>query len=99
MLRHLLHSRIGLLGRWLGCYKQRMEIYLFLSLSESRVVAFTSDETGDNLPEIYGPWKRCSTGRAVPLGSRDSAIVEEIRKNGYFLTIGGSEPLAPARVH
>jgi hypothetical protein len=58
-------------------------------MTHSGVLAFTADVTGGNLPAEYAPWQASGSGAAVPVGDKDSAIAESVRRDGYFLMNDG----------
>ena len=42
-----------------------MDVYLFLSGSAWHLRAFTSDQSGANLPAEYGPWTPANGGKVM----------------------------------
>jgi hypothetical protein len=63
-----------------------MPIYIFASRFHSSVKAFTSDETGGNLPDDYAPWY--AAGRAIPVGLDADPVAKAMKRDGYFLVTG-----------
>jgi hypothetical protein len=64
-----------------------MLIYLFISDSEPSVRAFSSDQSGSNLPSEFAPWRRAGSGAIVPIG--DDSVTLVVDRDGYLL-FGGS---------
>jgi hypothetical protein len=60
-----------------------MPIYLFASRSHASVKAFTSDETGGNLPDDYAPWY--AAGGAIQVGRDTDPVAKAVSRDGYFL--------------
>jgi hypothetical protein len=64
-----------------------MGAYLFRSKSDPDVFAFTTDETGANLPQKYGPWQSPGQGQVISVG--EAALTGEIRDalagRGYYI--------------
>lgn len=58
-------------------------IYLFMS-NNNRVRAFTSDQTGDLLPEEYAPWRALNFGRPLVAAPIDP-VAKAIQREGFFL--------------
>ena len=67
-----------------------MRVYLFVSERDTNVSAFTSDDTGGNLPADYGPWRALNGGRGMFLGSVSDRIAITVKLTGYFLVTGRS---------
>jgi hypothetical protein len=63
-----------------------MPLYFFLSEVDAAVRAFSSDETGSNLPASYAPWRRSST--AAVLSVDDGIVAQTVRREGHFLMSG-----------
>jgi len=63
-----------------------MDVYLFLSDS-TQVGAFTSDQSGANLPAEYAPWSPANGGRVMIVGPTDP-VGRAVSKDGFFL-LGG----------
>lgn len=63
-----------------------MRIYLFVSQQDPRVLAFTWDETGSNLPIDLGPWKPSNSGSAVAAGVDAGPLVAVVKNFGYYIT-------------
>jgi hypothetical protein len=62
-----------------------MQVYIFISGKVPNMRAFTSDETGGNLPAEYAPWEAANGGRAMHLGSANDPIAIDVRLDGYHL--------------
>jgi hypothetical protein len=62
-----------------------MEIYIFASNTHPRVSAFTSDQTGGNLPASYAPWRQVNGGKAMSVGSITDSVTLAVRRDGFFL--------------
>jgi hypothetical protein len=86
----------GFAGR---CYNWRMQIYLFASISASGVKAFTSDQTGGNLPEDYAPWSPCGGGTAIPIGTPPDVVANAVRRDGFFLVSARGHPITGRAMH
>jgi hypothetical protein len=63
-----------------------MPLCKFASRSHSSVKAFTSDETGGNLPDDYAPWY--AAGTAIPVGLDTDPVAKAVKRDGYFLVTG-----------
>jgi hypothetical protein len=61
-----------------------MNVFVFVSTIHSS--AFTSDETGGNLPAEYAPW---SLVRRMYLASAVDPIAAGVKENGFFLVSSG----------
>ena len=70
-------------------HRNGMEIYTFISVSRPSVSAFTSDETGGNLPADYAPWQVVGYGKGKPLSSVAETVARAVQRAGYFLISGG----------
>ena len=85
-------SRAGESGG-LNCHP--MQVFLFQSLTDAGIVAFTSRCDGTNLPMEFSPWE--SRGRSTlrigvdiaSVENRADAVLNGIRKSGYFLARWG----------
>jgi hypothetical protein len=64
-----------------------MEIYFFVSRPEPNVKAFTSDQSGANLPADYAPWDKLRSTTA-PTDGDGSPVTAAVRCDGYFLLSG-----------
>jgi hypothetical protein len=64
--------------------QQAMQIYIFSSVRNSSVSAFTSDSTAANLPIAYAPW-RSSMDTALPTWGLADPIMAAIQRDGFFL--------------
>jgi hypothetical protein len=82
------HSRWG---AFRSCDALVMQVYLFISDKASKVRAFTSDETGENLPADYAPWQALNSGRPTTIGSKTDPVSAAIAKDGFFLMSGSSQ--------
>lgn len=83
-----------------------MRVFVFISGRDRDVVGFTANQRGANLPPDYAPWNPAAAGGAVLLGddadhvSDANIVLDGIRRDGYFLAVGGyenDEPSSPAR--
>jgi hypothetical protein len=70
-----------------------MAIYVFVSILRPDILAFTEDEIGSNLPVIYAPWERTSSGSALYVGKDHDRVAAAVRQDGYFLVSGGESDL------
>jgi hypothetical protein len=70
-------------------YGYQMHVHIFGSITWPSVKAFTSDETGANLPTDYSPWRQGKNARATKIDSLSNPIAVMIRRYGYFLLFGG----------
>jgi hypothetical protein len=66
-------------------------IFVFTSAKDLDAFGFTADETGDNLPSAYAPWKAAAEGGAVVLGGNASPMIEAVKQSGFFLALGAFE--------
>jgi hypothetical protein len=65
--------------------RRNMQIYIFNSVRNSSVRAFTSDCTAGNLPIAYAPWQSSSTDTALPTWGLADPVVVAIERDGFFL--------------
>jgi hypothetical protein len=63
-----------------------MRIYVFVSRTDPDVVAFTLNETGDNLPATFGPWYQEAIPGIYVIDIENDPITEAVRRDGYFIT-------------
>jgi hypothetical protein len=68
-----------------SCYRDVMQIYIFVSDLRTSIRAFTADTTGGNLPAEYAPWHAVNGGRAMAAGSHQDPVVRAIARDGFFL--------------
>ena len=86
-------KRFGIAAIYVMSLYLSMQLYLFTSCSRPTVSAFTSDDTGANLPREYAPWRAVNDGRAIAIGSPSSSIAAAVQRDGYFLlAAGGPRP-------
>jgi hypothetical protein len=78
-----------------------MHIFVFYSRLDPDVLGFTQHASGQNLPPEYRPWEPAAAGGAVLLGD-DAAhvsdahiVLEGIRRDGFFIAVGGYEDAGP----
>jgi hypothetical protein len=64
-----------------------MHIYVFISRKDPDVLAFTLNETGDNLPAALGPWYQESMPGVYVVGVENDPITEAVRQDGYCIAI------------
>lgn len=69
-----------------------MRVVIFKSQSDPRVLAFTQDHSGSNLPADYAPWSPIggSPARAtdnLPGAGMSDPIVGDIMRDGYHLAV------------
>jgi hypothetical protein len=64
--------------------QQAMHIYIFSSVHNSSVSAFTSDSTAANLPIAYAPWQS-SMNTALPTRGLADPVMAAIQRDGFFL--------------
>jgi hypothetical protein len=62
-----------------------MDIFVFAS-TKWALTAFTSDETGGNLPSEFGPW---SLVRRMYFASAVDPIAAAVKEEGFFLVSTG----------
>jgi hypothetical protein len=75
-----------------------MKVRLFRSEKEPELFAYTSEQTGANLPSEFAPWIQTPTGPAREAGSQSSkngngigaAIAEAVIRDGFCLTCSRS---------
>ncbi|WP_158933165.1 hypothetical protein [Acidisphaera sp. S103] len=73
-------------------YSTEMRIFVFISAKDPDLLGFTASQTAANLPRDYAPWTPAETGGAVLLGGGDSdPVVEAVRRDGFFIAVGGYE--------
>jgi hypothetical protein len=65
--------------------RRNMQIYIFSSVRNLRVRAFTSDCTAANLPIAYAPWQSSSTNTGLPTWGLADPVVVAIERDGFFL--------------
>jgi hypothetical protein len=82
------------MGRRQQAAASRMTIFIFVSHAHSGIRAFTSDETGSNLPAAYAPWDRVSSGATRYVGGDTDLVAKAVRRDGYFLVSGHSKVAA-----
>ena len=69
-----------------------MRIFVFISAKDPELLGFTASQAAENLPVVYAPWIPAETGGAVLLGGGDAdPVFEVVRRDGFFLAIGGYE--------
>jgi hypothetical protein len=71
-------------------------IFVFISARDRAVLGFTSDQTGCNLPREYAPWEPATQGGAVLVGGESDPVTKAVRRDGFFLAVGGYEDEPPA---
>ena len=62
-----------------------MEIYAFASRKNPNMIAFTSDTTGDNLPNKYAPWFKSNGSQAIATGDGTDPVSAIVGRDGYFV--------------
>jgi len=75
-----------------------MQVFVFQSATDKNVIGFTAQESGNNLPAEFAPWKLLSRGAmqtdaTVPnVAGRNvagaDAVLAGIRRDGYHLVRG-----------
>ena len=68
-----------------------MRTYMFVSEQDDKIVAFTSDETGDNLPSDHGAWRLSNSWSIDAVGNGAGLLAGIIKKYGYYVMTGQSE--------
>jgi hypothetical protein len=63
--------------------QQGKQVYIFSSVRNSSVNAFTSDSTAANLPLAYAPWQ--SSIDTAPTGGLADPVMAAIQRDGFFL--------------
>jgi hypothetical protein len=80
-----------------------VRVFVFRSIRDGDVLGFTPDQRGANLPAPYAPWHPAVEGGAILVGNDPDAntVLEAIRRDGFFLAIGGyeDEDRPPAVAH
>jgi hypothetical protein len=76
--------------------QQAMQIYIFSSVRNSSVSAFTSDSTAANLPIAYAPWQS-SMDTGLPTRSLASPVMAAIQRDGFFLVNVRNSSKIPSR--
>jgi hypothetical protein len=71
-----------------------MQIYIFSSVRNSSVSAFTSDSTAANLPVAYAPWQP-SIDTALPAWGLADPVMAAIQRDGFFLVNARSSSPRP----
>jgi len=66
-------------------------IYVFASDRDPDVVGFTSDKTGDNLPDEHGPWREEVEPGIVVIDTDDDPIAQAVRRDGFYVSPGCSD--------
>jgi hypothetical protein len=74
-------------------------IYKFASRTHSSVKAFSSDETGSNLPEDYAPWYAVGSGAAIPVRRNTDPVAKAVERDGYFLVAGKTRTSSKRTAH
>jgi len=70
---------------WTLCHYWGMQVFVFQSLKDTAIIAFTVDETGGNLPADYRPWERLGS-QAMPVTSPGtSALMRNLTSVGCHL--------------
>lgn len=73
-----------------------MRIFVFVSTRDRDVLGFTANQTAKNLPADYAPWEPAEDGGAVLLGGGDAdPVTQAVRRDGFFLAVGGFEDEEP----
>jgi hypothetical protein len=80
-----------------------MQVYLFISNRDLSVLAFTSDQTGANLPPDFAPWKplggRSMSADGVSGIGNSHVIGTTLEADGYYVARAKitltNEPLPP----
>jgi hypothetical protein len=76
----------------LSYYTTIMRIFVFASAKDPGLLGFTASQAAENLPVDYAPWIPAETGGAVLLGGGDAdPVIEVVRRDGFFLAVGGYE--------
>jgi hypothetical protein len=74
-----------------------MAISLFRSTKAPDVFGFTSDPTGSNLPDEFGPWRSAGTATAAQAYASNSLeglalsdpVLKAVERDGYYLARSG----------
>jgi hypothetical protein len=80
-----------------------MQVFVFNSRVDPDLLGFSQDATGRNLPLEYSPWEPATEGGAVLLGddadhiSDANVVLNAVRRDGFFLAVGGYEDEGPSR--
>jgi hypothetical protein len=61
-------------------------IYVFVSGKDPDVLAFTLNETGNNLPAALGPWYLETIPGIVVTDIENDPITDAVLRDGYFIT-------------
>lgn len=75
----------------------RMKLSLFRSTKEPDIFGFTTDPTGSNLPDEFGPWQKAGEGTPSQayagssfdgLASSDP-VIKAVERDGFYLARSG----------
>jgi hypothetical protein len=67
-----------------------MTIYLYESIKDTQIKAFTVDESGANLPSEHGPWQRSGSGSVIATGNGTDPVSVLVKRSGYFIAAARS---------
>jgi CheY-like chemotaxis protein len=63
--------------------KPLMRIYVFASLTDPKIIGFTLDEAGDNLPRGLGPWNQEEIPGVIAITQVDDWISDKVERDGF----------------
>jgi hypothetical protein len=66
------------------------QVYIFSSVGNSSVRAFTFDATPANLPIAYAPWRSSIADTALPTWGLADSVMVAIQRDGFFLVHAAS---------
>jgi hypothetical protein len=77
-----------------------MRVFVFISTKDRDVLGFTAGQAGANLPPEYAPWTPATEGGAVLVHDAESEsdadiVLDGIRRDGFFMAVGGYEGELP----
>jgi hypothetical protein len=64
-----------------------MRVYAYWSQANPDLLAFTADQTGQNLPIERGPWEVSNDGNPIVTGDGGDPVTTIIQNAGYFIAI------------
>jgi hypothetical protein len=76
--------------------KPEMQVYVFISETVS-LRAFTTDQTGGNLPAAYAPWRVSNGGKAITVGDASHLLAVALKAHDYLLVTASNQQLKRKR--
>jgi hypothetical protein len=62
-----------------------MRVYAYWSQADPDLLAFTADQTGQNLPVERGPWEMSNGGNPIVTGDGGDPVTTIIQNAGCFI--------------